>query len=57
MDFRSSILSKDFTEEENDLLDPVFKKFCDIGKEHSLFTRLSAENSRGESWCKIKFSI
>ena len=45
----AAFLSKDFTEEENDLLDPVFKKFCDIGKEHSLFTRLSAENSRGEN--------
>ena len=45
----AAFLSKDFTEEENNLLDPVFKKFCDIGKEHPLFTRLAAENSRGEN--------
>jgi len=43
----AAFLSKDFTNEEKDLLDPVFRKFCDEGEKHSLFTRLEAESSRG----------
>ena len=43
----AAFLAQNFTNDEKDLLDPKFREFCEEGAEHSLFTRLEAESSRG----------
>ena len=49
----AAFLSKDFTTEEKNLLDPIFRKFCELGSKNSLFTRLEAESSRGTNGAVI----
>ena len=43
----AAFLTQNFNNDEKDLLDPKFREFCEEGAEHSLFTRLEAESSRG----------
>jgi len=45
----AAFLSRNFSEKQMQILDPVFRKFCEIGSQHSLFDRLEAEASRGSN--------
>ena len=45
----AAFLSRGFSDKQRGLLDPVFRDFCKIGSQHSLFDRLEAEASRGSN--------
>ena len=43
----AAFLARNFSNEQKDLLDTKFIRFCEEGVTHSLFSRLEAEHSRG----------